>query len=62
MNLPAKGDRVYLPARFGMLAGYVGRVASVDGDWAMVDLGDYGEIGCPVGDLIPEAAKTTAAQ
>lgn len=62
MAMHVKGDRVFLPARFGMLAGHIGEVADVDDQgWAIVDLGNYGEIGCPVEDLIAEADKQTTA-
>jgi hypothetical protein len=34
---------------------YPGRVVSVEDDWAMVDLGHWGQVGRPVGQLRPAA-------
>ena len=55
----AVGDLVYLPDR-GVpggdeIYGKPGTIVSIEGDWAMVDRGQWGQIGCPVGELRPLA-------
>jgi len=56
-GLPVKvGDLVCLPQRFGPLAGRAGMVVSVEDDWAMVDLGSLGQLGCSASELTGTAA------
>jgi hypothetical protein len=57
------GDLVYLPNRFDQQhPGYdvacaitrpPGRIVSIEGGWAMVDRGEWGQFGCPVDELTP---------
>lgn len=53
---PAVGGWAYLPERYGEhvpdIANQAGQVVSIEDGWAMVDRGQYGQIGCPVGDLL----------
>lgn len=56
MKIVSVGDHVHL-GRPGPLAGYGVTVIAIDEEWVTVNAGKYGEIGCPIDDLVvPDCA------
>jgi len=51
MRIVKVGDHAHLGGP-GPLAGLGVTILSIDEEWVAVDAGQYGEIGCPIDDLV----------